>query len=68
MSQEQKAGQNQSIKSDNHTEMLEQFKYLGTNLTKQIYIQEEIKSRLKSENACIIRFRTFCLPRCYPKI
>ena len=30
----------------------EEFKYLGTTLTNQNYIQEEIKSRLKSGNAC----------------
>jgi len=32
--------------------MVEQFKYLGTALTNQNSIQEEIKSRLKSGNAC----------------
>jgi len=31
---------------------LEQFRFLGTNLTKQNSTQEEIKSRLKSGNAC----------------
>ena len=31
---------------------MEQFKYLGTALTNQNSIQEEIKSRLKSGNAC----------------
>jgi hypothetical protein len=31
---------------------VEQFKYLGTALTNQNSIQEEIKSRLKSRNAC----------------
>ena len=31
---------------------MEQFKYLGTTLTNQNSIQEEIKSRLKSGNAC----------------
>jgi hypothetical protein len=31
---------------------VEQPKYLGTTLTNQNSIQEEIKSRLKSENAC----------------
>jgi hypothetical protein len=31
---------------------VEQFKYLGTILTYQNFIHEEIKSRLKSENAC----------------
>jgi hypothetical protein len=33
-------------------ERVEGFKYLGTTLTNQNYIQEEIKSRLKSGNAC----------------
>jgi hypothetical protein len=33
-------------------ERVEQFKYLGTNLTDQNTIQEEIKSRLQSGNAC----------------
>ena len=31
---------------------MEQFKYLGTTLTYQNFIHEEIKSRLKSGNAC----------------
>jgi len=31
---------------------VEQFKYLGTTLTNQSSIQEEIKSKLKSGNAC----------------
>ena len=31
---------------------MEEFKYLGTNLTNQNSIAEEIKSRLKSGNAC----------------
>jgi hypothetical protein len=32
--------------------MVEEFKYLGTTLTNQNSIQEEIKSRLKSGNSC----------------
>jgi len=32
--------------------MVEEFKYLGTTLTNQYSLQEEIKSRLKSVNAC----------------
>jgi hypothetical protein len=31
---------------------VEEFKYLGTTLTDQNFIQEEIKSRLKLGNAC----------------
>jgi len=34
----------------------EELKYLGANLTKQNYIQEEIKSRLKSGKACYHSF------------
>ena len=33
-------------------ERVEEFKYLGTTLTNQISIQEEIKNRLKSGNSC----------------
>jgi hypothetical protein len=31
---------------------VKEFKYLGTTLTNQNSVQEDIKSRLKSENAC----------------
>jgi hypothetical protein len=41
------------MKLDNSSfERLEEFKHLGTNLTNQNSIQEEIKSRLMSVNAC----------------
>ena len=41
------------MRIDNSTfERVEEFKYLGTTLTKQNSIAEEIKSRLKSRNAC----------------
>ena len=41
------------MKVDNSSiERLEEFKYLGTTLTNQNSIQKEIKSRLKSGNAC----------------
>jgi hypothetical protein len=33
-------------------ERVEQFKYRGTTLTDQIYIEEEIKSRLNLGNTC----------------
>jgi UDP-galactopyranose mutase len=53
MSRDQNAGQNHNVKTDNSSfERVEEFKYLGTTLTNQNFIQEEIKSRLKSGNAC----------------
>ena len=53
MSRDQNAGRSHSIKIDNSSiERVEEFKYLGTTLTNQNTIQEEIKSRLKSGNAC----------------
>jgi hypothetical protein len=55
MSRDQNAGRSHGIKTDNSFfEMVEKFKYsyLGTTLTNQNSIQEEIKSRLKSGNAC----------------
>jgi len=49
-------------------EVVEEFKYLGINLTDQNSIQEEIKSRLKSGNFCYHPVQNFfCLPVCYPK-
>jgi hypothetical protein len=49
----QKAGQWQSIKRANRSfEIVPKFKYLGTTLTDQNCIHEEIKSRLNSGNAC----------------
>ena len=53
MSREQKAGLSHAMKVDNSSvERVEEFKYLGTSLTNQNSIQEEIKSRLKLGNAC----------------
>jgi len=53
MSWDQNAGQSYSTKTDNSSfGRVEEFKYLGTTLTNQNSIQEEIKSRLKSGNAC----------------
>ena len=41
------------MKNDNSSfERVEQFRYMGTTQTNQNSIQEEIKSRLKSGNAC----------------
>ena len=53
MSCGQNAGQSHSMKIYNSSfERVEEFKYLGTTSTNQNSIQEEIKSRLKSGNAC----------------
>jgi UDP-galactopyranose mutase len=52
MSRDRNAGQSPSTKIDNSIERVEEFKHLGTTLTNQNSIQVEIKSRLKSGNAC----------------
>jgi len=53
MSRDQNAGRSHSMKTDNSSfERVEEFKYLGTTLTNQNSIQEEIKSRLKPGNVC----------------
>jgi hypothetical protein len=53
MSRDQDVGRSHNIKTDNRSsESVEEFKYLGTTLTIQNSIQEEIQSRLKLGNAC----------------
>ena len=53
MSRDRNAGRGHCVKIDNSSiERVEEFKYLGTTLRDQNSIQEEIKSRLKLENAC----------------
>jgi hypothetical protein len=55
MSRDQNSGRRKNIKIYNSCisfERVEQFKYLGTNLTNQNSIEEEIKSRFKSGIAC----------------
>jgi hypothetical protein len=53
MSRSQKTGQKYSIKIANRSfEDVAKFRYLGTTLTDQNHMHEEIKSRLISRNAC----------------
>ena len=53
MSRDRNAGRGHSVKIDNTSiERVEEFKYLGTTITDQNSMQEEIKSRLKLGNAC----------------
>ena len=53
VSRDQNAGRIHSMKIDNRSiETVEEFKYLGTTITNQNSIHEEIKSRLKLGNAC----------------
>jgi hypothetical protein len=58
MSRHPNSGQNQNIRIANESfEKLAQFKYLGTTLTNQNDIRDEIKSRLNSENASYYSFQ-----------
>ena len=53
MPRDRNAGRNHSVRIDNSIfERVKEFKYLGTTLTIQNSIREEIKSRLRSGNAC----------------
>ena len=48
MSRDRNSGRGHGVKIDNSSiERMEELKYLGTTLTDQNSIQEEIKSRLK---------------------
>jgi len=48
-------------------ERVEVFKYLGTTLTYQNFITEEIKSRLRSGNACYHSVQNLLSSRLLPK-
>jgi hypothetical protein len=53
MSRDRNAGRSHSKQVDNSSfERVEEFRCLGTTLSNKNSIQEEIKSRLKSGNAC----------------
>jgi hypothetical protein len=58
-----KAGQKHSIKIENSFfEGVAEFGYLGTTLADQNCMQEEIKSRLNSGNACYHSVQSFVIP------
>ena len=53
MSRDQNAGRSHNVKTGNNSfERVEQSRYLGTNIVDRNSIQEEIKSKFKSGNAC----------------
>jgi hypothetical protein len=65
MSRSQKVGQKHSIKIAYRSfEDVAKFKYLGTTLTDQNCMHEEIKSRLNSGTLATIWFTVFCPPAC----
>jgi hypothetical protein len=67
MSRDQNAGRSHNIKNENSSfERVEQLKYLGTTLTYQNSIQEEIKSRLVRK--CLLSYGAELSSVCYPKV
>ena len=69
MSRDGNAGRIQSVRIDSSTFVkMEYSKYLGRNLTNKKSIAEEIKSRLRSGNACYHSVKKFFLPYISPKI
>jgi hypothetical protein len=66
MSRHPNSGQNQNIRIANESFVkVVKFKYMGTTLTNQNDIHDEIKSRLNSGNACYYSVQIFCLPVSY---
>ena len=69
MSRDQNAGRSQNMKVDNTSfERVEEFKCLGTKLSNQNSIQEEIKSRFKSGNVCYHSVQNLLSSVCYVKM
>jgi hypothetical protein len=63
-----KAGQKHSIKIANRSfEGVARFRYLGTTLTDQNSMQEEIKRKLNSGKCLLAIGSVFCLPTCCTK-
>jgi ribosomal protein S2 len=65
LSRDQNAGQSYNIKIANRCfENVTKFRYLGTTITNQNLIQEKIKSRFNSGNACYHSVQKFFLLVC----
>jgi len=68
LSRDQNAGRSHNIKTDNSSfERVEEFKYLGTTVTYQNSIQEEIKSGLKPRNNCYYLVQNLLFSNLLPK-
>ena len=68
MSRDQNAVRSHNVETDSSSfERVEEFKYLGTTLTNQNTIQEEIKNRLKSGNACYYSVQNLLSSRLVPR-
>ena len=69
VSRDQSAGRNHNMKIDNKSSgVMEQLKLLSANLTNRNFIQEVIKSRLKSGNACYHSVQNLMSSRLLSKI
>jgi hypothetical protein len=69
MSRDQHTGKNRNVHVGRKViERIETFGYLGTNITQQSSIHEEIKNNLSQGMLAIIDCRIFCLTVCYTKI
>jgi hypothetical protein len=65
----QNADQNREIKIGNRSfENVSQFNYLGTTVTNQNLIPEEIKKRLDSDKACYHSVQNILSPRLLSKM
>jgi hypothetical protein len=68
MSLHPNSGQDQNMRTANESfENVAKFKYLGTTLTNQNDIHDEIKSRLNSDNACYYSAKKKILSVLYKK-